>query len=94
MDADEARRPRRATHVVAKTIDDVAVLLDLTNETYYSLNDVGSRVWELADGQRTITAIVDTLVSEYDAAPDQIREDVDNLLADLASEGLLTWATS
>ena len=91
MEADEARCPHHAPHVVAKTVDDTAVLLNLSNEIYYSLNEVGSRVWELADGQRSIAAIVDVLAGEYDAARDQIREDVHDLLANLAAEGLVVW---
>lgn len=91
MEVAETYRPQHATHVVAKTIDEVAVLLNLTNEMYYSLNEVGARVWELADGQRTIATIVDTLAGEYDAERGQIAEDVRSLLAALAAEGLITW---
>ena len=83
--------PRHAPHVVAKTVDDVVVLLDLTTEVYYSLNDVGARVWELADGQHAVAAIVDALADEYDAGRDQISEDVHALIEQLAAEGLITW---
>lgn len=83
--------PRHAPHAVARTVDDVVVLLDLTTEVYYSLNDVGARVWDLADGQHAVAAIVDVLASEYDAARDQISDDVQALIEELAAEGLITW---
>lgn len=94
IEADEASCPRHAADVVAKTIDEVAVLLNLTNEMYYSLNEVGARVWELADGQRSIAAIVDAVAAEYDADRNQIRDDVQSLLAELAAEGLVSWDAS
>ena len=94
MEADETRCPCQGTQVVAKTVDDVVVLLDLTTEMYYSLNEVGSRIWALADGRLSVEAIVDTLAGEFDAERGQIREDVESLLSQLAAEGLITWEVS
>jgi hypothetical protein len=94
MEADERRCPRQGTQVVAKTVDDAVVLLDLTTEMYYSLNEVGSRIWALADGRRSVATIVDTLAGEFDAERGQIREDAEDLLSQLAAEGLITWDAS
>lgn len=90
-DARLADRPLRAEHVVARTMEGEAVLLDLNSEEYYSLNEVGSRVWELADGQHSVGDMVDAIVTEYEAERAQVREDVLDLLDELSREGLVSW---
>lgn len=88
------RRPRQTEQVVASELDGEAVLLNLTTEEYYSLNDVGTRMWELTDGQHTIGDIVETILSEYDAERDAVTADVLALFDELAEEGLITWDTT
>lgn len=86
-----ARRPTRAEGIVARTMEGQAVLLDLSTEEYYSLNEVGSRIWELADGEHTVAAMVDTIVAEYEAEREQVSADVLDLLDELSEEGLVSW---
>ena len=52
------------------------------------LNEVGARVWELADG-RTFAEIVDTLVNEYEVERTQLRLDAEAFLSELHSRSLL-----
>jgi Coenzyme PQQ synthesis protein D (PqqD) len=52
------------------------------------LNEVGARVWELADG-RTFAEIVDVLVNEYEVERTQLRRDAEAFLSELHSRSLL-----
>ena len=52
------------------------------------LNEVGARVWELADG-RTFAQIVDVLVNEYDVERTRLESDAAGFLEQLRSRGLL-----
>jgi len=52
------------------------------------LNEVGARVWELADG-RTFAEILDILVNEYDVERTQLRRDAEAFLSELHSRSLL-----
>lgn len=52
------------------------------------LNEVGARVWELADG-RTFVEIIDILVNEYDVERTQLRLDAAAFLSELHSRCLL-----
>ena len=45
------------------------VLLHLESGEYYGLNDIGCRVWELIDGERTVPDVVDAIRSEVDQTP-------------------------
>lgn len=40
------------------------------------LNAVGTQVWHLIDGQRSVGAILEQLQSEYDVDPAQLEGDV------------------
>ena len=82
-------RPLPRERVIAQRAKDEVLLLDLDAGTYFSLDEVGSRVWELCDGARTVTEILATIVAEYDAPADIIETDVNRLLEELEAEALL-----
>jgi coenzyme PQQ biosynthesis protein PqqD len=56
-------------------------------ESIYVLNEVGGRIWELLDGQRTVAGIRDVLVSEFEASPQQVEADVLEFLQKLREIG-------
>jgi hypothetical protein len=86
---DSEARPRRVEHVIAREGDHELLLLDVESGCYYTLNEIGNRVWELCDGALTISEIVAVLCNEYDAPPKAIEADVSELLEDLRRERLL-----
>jgi coenzyme PQQ biosynthesis protein PqqD len=85
-------RPTRRADVLTQETSDALVLLDPQGGAYFSLNDVGSRVWGLCDGTRSVADLVSVLADEFDAPTEAIRDDVLELLEELASEGLVTEA--
>lgn len=93
QDARLQRRPQCPDHVVARMLDDETVLLNLQTEEYYSLDDVGSRIWQMVDGHHTVAQIVEAIVAEYSADPAQVTTDVSDLLDELSHEGLIAWRT-
>jgi len=42
----------------------------------YVLNEVGSRIWELLDGQNPVRRIRDIIVGEYEVNPQEAEADV------------------
>jgi len=87
--SETAARPLRQSRVVFTRAGETALLLDPTNGGYFSLSDVGARIWELCDGKHTLDDIADTLAAEYDAPSEAIRADASELLEELGAEGLL-----
>jgi hypothetical protein len=69
---------------------DESVLLNATTENYYSLNEVGTRTWELIDGTLSAGEIASELANEYDAPVAQIEADVHALIAELRTHELLS----
>jgi hypothetical protein len=76
-------------NVVFKDLDGEAVLLDLSSGTYFGLNEVGTRVWQLAAADRDEAQIVAAIAAEYAADPTVIAADVAALLADLRTRRLI-----
>lgn len=83
--------PRRSPTVVSRLLDDEAVLVHPVQGKVRVLNPVGARVWELADGQRTLTAIVEAIAAEYQADPARVEIDVATFCEDLAQRGVLIF---
>ena len=76
-------------HVMARQVGDETVILDLGSGHYFGLDPVGARIWRLVEEGRSVPQIVATLLDEYEVTADQLQRDVDALLDDLVTRGLL-----
>ena len=85
-------RPSRSQQVLAQPNAESLILLNPEDGQYYTLDEVGARVWELCDGSRAVTEVVSTIYAEYDAPLAAIQGDVVELLDDLTRENLLATA--
>lgn len=73
-----------------RVIDNEAVILNLENGIYYSLNEVGTKVWELMDGKKSIKDLTAAITAQYDVDEMTVEKDIIELVSDLLSEGLVT----
>lgn len=55
----------------------------------YTLNSVANEIWTLLDGTRTLGQILRQLEDEYDVPWTVLAEDVERVLDELSSEGLI-----
>lgn len=78
--------------VLYQEVGGEAVLLDLASEQYFGLDPVGTRIWDLLDGQTSLDSIHRHLCSEYDADPERIRDDLMSLADALLTAGLVRQA--
>jgi hypothetical protein len=76
-------------HVLARKTGEEMVVLNLDNEQYYGLDEVGTRLWELIDGGATFGAVVDTLLAEYEVDRATLVDDLTSILDDLHENGLV-----
>jgi predicted Rdx family selenoprotein len=84
-------RFRAGDHVLFQELSGEVVLLNPSSGIYFSLNEGGGRVWELALEGLGPEAIVARLVSEYDVSPERAAGDVTAFLGELQRHDLLTW---
>ena len=61
-----------------------AVILSLKSGQYFGLNEVGTQIWNLIQEPKTVGAVFEALLQEYDVALDQLERD---LLALLGTDG-------
>jgi hypothetical protein len=80
---------RLAEGVLFQKLDRDAVLLNLRTEQYYSLDAVGTRVWQLLGETRSLEATIQKLLAEYAVDEATLRGDVLALAAKLTARGLL-----
>lgn len=82
----------RSSDVLFQEVGGEAVLLDLASETYFGLNPVGTRIWQLLGDGSALQSVRDALVAEYDAPPEQIESDLLTLATQLSDAGLVKAA--
>lgn len=80
---------RRATQQTSCDLGDERVLLNVATGVYYGLDPVGSRIWELLEGPRSVAVLVQSLREEYDVDAGTCERDTIALLERLLGEGLI-----
>ncbi len=78
-----------AKHVVSTMHGTRTVLLDSRSGHYYGLDEVGSRIWHLAEAGFAPSSIAEKLAQEYDAPPDKLQKDVTEFISELKQSRLL-----
>jgi len=66
-----------------------SVILNLATETYFGLDDVGTRMWKALEDNTTVQAAYQKLLHEYDVDPETLRRDFQELIGKLVEHGLL-----
>lgn len=77
--------------VLFQEVGGETVLLDLESEQYFGLNAVGTRVWALLNEGVDASALVETLLAEYEVEREALEADVSSLLAQLEEAGLIRF---
>ncbi len=75
--------------VLFRQIESESVLLNLQNERYFGLDEVGTRMWTLLTTSDSIQAAYDALLGEYEVDAELLRRNLQDLLAKLVENGLL-----
>jgi len=79
-------------NVMFRELEGESVILDLDSESYFGLDEVGTRMWLAVTGAASIQEAFDELAREYEVEPDTLRADLGELLATLVDRGLLEVA--
>jgi hypothetical protein len=76
--------------VLFRQLDQEAVILNLDTEIYFGLDAVGTDMWLALTTSDSIQAAYESLLEEYDVAPETLRGDLEELVEKLVADGLLT----
>ena len=75
--------------VMARQVGEETVILDLASGTYFGLDPVGARIWQLLGEGRTLGEVCASMLAEYEVSWDEIERDLTELLAVLVDKGLI-----
>jgi hypothetical protein len=80
---------RLPDHVSFTFVEQDAVLLNMKNNQYYMLDDVGARLWGLLRDEKSLRESYQILLGEYEVEPVQLERDVLELLEQLRQNELV-----
>ena len=80
--------------IVSRRIADEMILVPIRRKLgevdfLYTLNEVGGRIWDLIDGERSLTALRDAIVEEFEVSEEEAQEDLLVLIEHLKEIGAI-----
>jgi hypothetical protein len=82
----------RGNKLAARKVGGEMVILSADDSSLFLLNEVGTAIWEAADGRRSIEALADVLCSEYEVDRATALADVAEFIESLAAAGIVSIA--
>ena len=79
-----------ADDVLVRELDGEAVILHLGDESYYGLNESGTRMWQLLTTSANIEASLKTLLEEFDVEEETLKKDLSKLINSLLEKKMAT----
>ena len=80
--------------VLVQDLGGESVLLNLQSEQYFGLDDVGTQMWQVLTETESIQAAYDLLLAEYQVEPEQLHQDLQDLIEQLVNHGLVEVTAS
>lgn len=80
----------RGRKVAWQTVAGEMVLVRSAHQEVLSLNEVGGRVWALADGSRNVGQIAEIVGAEFDVTEEDARADLLAFLSELVGLQILS----
>jgi Coenzyme PQQ synthesis protein D (PqqD) len=67
------------------------MIMSALDSTFFTLNDVGTLIWQAADGQTSLEEIVETRICRaFDVDPHQAQNDAERFVTELSQHGILS----
>jgi hypothetical protein len=79
-------------NIVFRKVVDECILVPVKQkadelDSIFTLNTVGSRIWELIDGEKSITDIKEILINEYEVTTEEAEADLKEFIKKLEQIG-------
>ncbi len=78
-----------SNQAIESRVGDETVLLHLENGTYYGLDAVGTRIWEMLREGKAPLSICEAVAREYGIAREAVEADARRFLGDLKAHNIL-----
>jgi hypothetical protein len=81
--------PVRNDDNAVRQIEDTVFVMNPDTSELHSFNEVGRRIWELVDGSRTVTTIVEVIIEEFEIDAQTAESDALEFLGVLLDKDLV-----
>lgn len=78
-----------AEDIAWEKVDGLVVMLTLSSEHYYRLDETATRMWELLNECADVSAAFEQLHAEYEVEPSNLRQDLHDFITRLSDAGVL-----
>jgi len=89
-----------SSDVVSREIDGSLIIVPLTagvgdmEDDLFSMNETGTEIWNMLDGEKTVQEVVEALTRQYQAEPGEIKQDVAGIVTELLKRRMLVETTA
>ena len=80
---------QRVSHTLSAEVDGSVVMMDVEQGLYFGLKGSGAEIWSRLTHPVTVQELTESLCRDYEAPPEIIRQELLELLTDLANRRLL-----
>lgn len=77
---------------IFREMDGESVILNLESGTYFGLDPIGTRMWQLLEQDGSLRAVFDRIRQEFDVEPGVLEADLLRMVRQFAQKGLGTIA--
>ncbi len=84
--------PTKSAKCAYRVIGESALIIDMVHfdkNKLCCLNESGTQVWELLDGDRSLDQVIDMFIDVYDVEREQAEKDIKAFLSTLAEKKLI-----
>ena len=84
------RSVRIPDEVLFRELQGEAVILNLASSTYFGLDPVGTRIWQLCEAHGSLRSVWQAMQQEFDAPEETLQSDLLAFVDELSAKGLVT----
>ena len=80
----------RSTAIAARMIGGEMMIMSAVDSTFFTLNAVGTLIWQSADGKTPLSEIVSKRIcQDFDVTPEEAQRDAGQFVTELSQQGIL-----
>jgi Coenzyme PQQ synthesis protein D (PqqD) len=86
----ESLKYKLSNDQISTTMAGESVILNHKKGEYYTLNEVGSTIWDqLKIGPKSLEELITTVLDEYEITPEECQKDLKGIINELLEEKLI-----
>ncbi len=79
--------------VLVRVVNGESVILNVTSEFYFGLDDVSTEFWQAIEKADTLQDAMDELTTVFDVDQTRLQTDYETFVSELLAAGLLVYRT-